>query len=27
MSVVLFIMMLLLTLLQFKTTKSENVEY
>jgi multiple sugar transport system permease protein len=27
MSVVLFIMMLLLTLLQFKTTKSENVDY
>lgn len=27
MSVVLFLMMMLLTLLQFKTTKSENVEY
>ena len=27
MSVVLFIMMMLLTLLQFKTTKSENVDY
>ena len=27
MSVVLFILMMLLTLLQFKTTKSENVEY